>query len=85
MAETPLNTGKVEQSTVLNREALAKVREWLRGEEGRVTRQQIKYRSGNLNYDNVSLIIEALLTEGSLTRMSNGQLKAATPTLRAVI
>ena len=85
MAETPRTTGKVEQSAVLNREALAAVRDWLRGEEGRVTRQQIKYRSGNLNYENVSLIIEALLTEGSLTRMSNGQLKASKPQLRAVI
>jgi len=84
MAESPRNTGNVGKSAVLNREALAAVRDWLRGEEGRVTRQQIKYRSGNLNYDNVSLIIEALLNEGWLCRMANGQLKADKPVLRAV-
>jgi len=84
-SESPRNTGKVEEKPVaLDREALAKVREWLRGEEGRVTREQIKYRSGRKVYAHVSLIIEALLNEGWLVRMSNGQLKASKPRLRAV-
>lgn len=84
-AESAHGEGRVAQAAALNREALGKVREWLRSEEGRVTRQQIKYRSGNLNYENVTLIIGALLSEGWLHRMSNNQLKAGKPKLKAVI
>jgi hypothetical protein len=84
-AKSAHKQGRVAESATLNREALAKVRAWLAGEKGRITRQQIKYRSGNLNYENVSLIIDALLKEGWLNRMANGQLKAARPLLKAVI
>lgn len=84
-AESAHKQGRVAQAATLNREALAKVKEWLRTQEGRVTRQQIKYRSGNLNYESVSLIINELLSEGWLYRMANNQLKAGKLKLKAVI
>lgn len=69
---------------VLNVAALEKVRKWLMGETGRVTRAKIKYRSGNLNYDDVSLIINELLRTGHLVRMGNGQLKVGEFSVKAV-
>lgn len=85
IAESPRKQGKVDGKATLNREALAKVREWLEGEAGRVTRNKIKYRSGNLNYENVSLIIDELLKTGHLERMGNGQLKVGENRLKAVV
>ena len=74
-----------EEVEELDREALRQVRQWLKGEEGnRVTRQQIKYRSGQKRYEQVSLIIAELEREGWLNRMKNRQLKATRPQLRAV-
>lgn len=70
---------------VLNVAALEKVRKWLMGESGRVTRAKIKYRSGNLNYDDVSLIINELLRTGHLVRMGNGQLKVGEFSVKAVL
>lgn len=88
MAESAGTTGAVttsEEAEELDREALARVRQWVQGEEGnRVTRQQIKYRSGQKRYDQVSMIIAELEREGWLTRMKNRQLKAVRPQLRAV-
>jgi len=68
----------------LDREALTKAREWVKGQSGRVQRQQIQYRSGQSKYRQTSLIVEALEREGWLQRLSNGQLKAAKPALRVV-
>ena len=69
----------------INREALSKVRDWLASEKGRVTRNQIKYRSGNLNYEGVGLIIAELIKTGHLERMSNGQLRVGESRLKSVI
>lgn len=84
LSESPQKQGSVDGTAELNREGLAKVRAWLEGEKGRVTRNQLKYRSGNLNYENVSLIIAELLNTGHLERMKNGQLKAGGQRLKAV-
>ena len=86
--ESARNSGPVttsEEVEELDREALGQVRQWLKGEEGnRVTRQQIKYRSGQKRYEQVSMIIAELEREGWLNRMKNRQLKATRPQLRAV-
>ena len=85
LAESPQKQGRADGKTTLNREALSKVRQWLEGESGRVTRNKIKYRSGNLNYENVSLIIDELLKTGHLERMGNGQLRVGENRLKIVV
>lgn len=83
-AERAHDTGSEAEPATLDYEALGRVREWLEGESGRITRARIKYRSGNLPYDSVSLIIQELLNEGSLRRLANGQLATPETKLRAV-
>lgn len=84
IAERAHGMGNEAETATLDREALAKVRDWLEGQTGRITRAKIKYRSGNLPYDSVTLIIQELLNEGSLRRLSNGQLSTPETRLHAV-
>lgn len=83
-SQSSRNSGDVEEKLTLDREALSNARQWVQGQSGRVQRQQIQYRSGQSKYKQTSLIIAELEREGWLHRLSNGQLKAGKPTLRAV-
>jgi hypothetical protein len=65
-AEFPHEQRGVEE---VDRIALTKVREWLRSQEGRVSRRQIEHKAGTRKYAQVSLIIDQLLKEGWLNRM----------------
>ena len=82
-AMSPRNSG-VEEPLALDINALNKARAWVRQQDGRVQRQQIQYRSGQSKYKQTSLIIAHLEREGWLTRLSNGQLKATQPILKAI-
>lgn len=83
LSEDALNTGKVGQLAVDN-EALKSLRKWLQTQEGRVTRSELKYRSGNASYEQVSLLITELIKEGRLERMANGQMRVKKSKLRIV-
>ena len=68
----------------LDANAYESVRQWLKRQSGRVTREKIKYRSGNPPYQMVSRIIAELQRNGLLEIKDNGHYYVTTPTLKAV-
>jgi len=74
-----------EEPLSLDKQAYEKAKIWVKQQSGRITRQNLKYRSGNTKYKQTSLIIAELIKEGLLYRAGNRQLISTCDGLRMPI